>query len=392
MPWRLKQTPPLVEDDLIDVVEAKLSQTVTETELFNIEWEVKQFNENVGKETPKKTVDVVSEYGRLLPAKPPSLYPSGHAKIWWLFAFLLLLEGFMKYAKKALTFEQQADLIISRGLVCDRSHLMQCLQAVNYYRLSAYWYTFRISGDPNDNIQPGTTLDTVWRRYRFDRQLRLLVMDAIERVEIAIRTRIVNRHVMLNGPFGYLDRATLPGASVDNHRKLLEKIRTEAEYSHEEFVRHYFDKYTEETDLPLWMASELLTFGGLLTIFNGLPTRTKKDVALDYGLNVPILGSWLRSLNQVRNICAHHSRLWNREFGIKPLIPYRETFPEWHKPVTITDERLFGIMTVLYFLLKQVAPQSAWRSRLVMLFDQYKDIPKRFMGFPDNWQDSPIWK
>jgi abortive infection bacteriophage resistance protein len=217
-------------------------------------------------------------------------------------------------------------------------------------------------------------------------------MDAVERVEIAIRTRIVNRHVMINGPFGYLDRATLPGMSVEGHRRLLEKVHREAQYSHEEFVRHYLGRYTSETDLPLWMASELLTFGGMLSLFNALPTRMKKDLARDFDLNVPILGSWLRALNQARNICAHHSRLRNREFGIKPMIPHPDKFPDWHAPVEITDERLFGILTVLHYLLKHVAPQSRWRQRLATLFTEYKDIPLRFMGFPENWETSPLWQ
>lgn len=298
----------------------------------------------------------------------------------------------MRYTKLPLSFGDQAELIISRGLVAEKDELVRRLESVNYYRLSAYWYTFRIPDDPNDHLQEETKFEKVWARYRFDRQLRLLVMDAIERVEIAVRTRIVNRHTMVNGPFGYLDRANLPGMSVDTHRKLKDKIHREANHSHEEFVRHYFDKYTSETDLPLWMASELLTFGGTLTLFNGLSTRMKKDVAKDFDLNVPILGSWLGAINQVRNICAHHSRLWNREFGVKPMIPRQDSFPEWHTPVAITDERLFGILTVLHYLLRQVAPQSAWKQRLHSLFKDYPDVPLRFMGFPDNWEESPLWQ
>jgi abortive infection bacteriophage resistance protein len=95
-------------------------------------------------------------------------------------------------------------------------------------------------------------------------------MDAVERVEVAIRTQIVNRHVLEHGAFGYLDRATLPGIGVEEHRKLLEKVRTEAKHSREDFVRHYLGKYTLEHDLPLWMACELMTFGGMLTLFMGL--------------------------------------------------------------------------------------------------------------------------
>jgi len=226
----------------------------------------------------------------------------------------------MKYPKIPLSLDKQADLLIKRGLVTNRDMLIECLEAVNYYRLSAYWYTFRIPNDPDDRLMPGTSLDVVWKRYVFDRQLRLLVIvDAIERVEIAVRTQIVNRHVLAFGPFGYLDRANLPGVSVPDHRRMLEKIRTEAQNSREDFVRHFFRKYTSETDLPLWMACELMTFGTMLTIFMGLHTRMKKDVAQHYGLTVPVLGSWLRMLNQIRNICAHHARLWNRVYGIKAV-------------------------------------------------------------------------
>lgn len=298
----------------------------------------------------------------------------------------------MKYPKPPLPFSAQADLLLERGLLADRDALIQKLQAVNYYRLSAYWHTFRDLAAPGERLLPGTTLDAVWRRYRFDRQLRLRVMDAIERVEIAIRTRIVNRHTLQHGAFGYLNRATLPGLSMSGHRTLIDKIRRESEFSHEDFVAHYQQKYTSETDLPLWMACELLTFGGTLTLFGGLSTRMKKDVAAEFGLNVPLLGSWLRAINHVRNICAHHSRLWNRELRIRPMLPYKETHPAWHHPVPIPDARLFGVLTVLHFFLRQVAPHSAWKQRLQYLLADYPDVPIRFMGFPDNWEESPLWQ
>ena len=298
----------------------------------------------------------------------------------------------MKYPKTALSFPDQADRLLARGLVADRAQLVERLSSVNYYRLSAYWYTFRIDGDADDKLIPGTTLATVWSRYVFDRQLRLLVMDAIERVEVAIRTQIVNRHVLEHGPFGYLDRATLPGMSVEDHRKLLEKVRTEARNSREDFVRHYFGKYTMEHDLPLWMACELMTFGNMLALFMGLRTRVKKDVAQHYGLTVPVLGSWLKSLNQARNICAHHARLWNRVYGVRAVVPDVATHPDWYAPVPVDGDRTFGMLTMLFYLLKQVAPQSRWRDRLVALFAQYPDVPLRFMGFPPNWTDCPIWK
>ena len=94
----------------------------------------------------------------------------------------------MEYKKSPLTFEQQADLLISRGLQADRAQLISSLKSVNYYRLTGYLYPFRMA---DDTFKPGTTLEMVWRRYSFDRRLRVLVMDAIERVEVAVRTQLV---------------------------------------------------------------------------------------------------------------------------------------------------------------------------------------------------------
>lgn len=78
----------------------------------------------------------------------------------------------MKYTKPALTFGQQADLLLRRGLAADKTALIEKLRAVNYYRLTGYLYPFR---KPDDTFRPGTTLDLVWHRYVFDRQLRVLV-------------------------------------------------------------------------------------------------------------------------------------------------------------------------------------------------------------------------
>lgn len=298
----------------------------------------------------------------------------------------------MNYRKEPLSFAAQADLLLTRGLIADRQRLIECLAAVNYYRLSAYWHTFRIPDDPDNRLMSGTTFDCVWRRYTFDRQLRLLVMDAVERVEIAVRTQIVNRHVIGFGPFGYLDQSTLPGLSVTDHRKLLEKIRYEAQNSREDFVRHFCRKYTAESGLPLWMACELMTFGTMLALFTGLRTRTKKDVARHYGLNAPVLGSWLRMLNQVRNICAHHARLWNRVYGVKAVMPEAAAHPVWHAPVPVGNDQTFAVLTLLRYLLKQVAPRSQWERRLERLFFDYSDVPLRFMGFPENWKDCPLWQ
>ena len=114
----------------------------------------------------------------------------------------------MNYTKPALSFEQQAQRLIDRGLIApDKTILVTHLKAVNYYRLSAYWYPFKRidSGSGNERFVPNTTFEMIWRRYTFDRELRLLVMDAVEHVEVAIlRTRMVEQFTQLHGPFGIL--------------------------------------------------------------------------------------------------------------------------------------------------------------------------------------------
>jgi len=246
----------------------------------------------------------------------------------------------MKYNKTPLTFDQQIDLLISRGLVVkDRKSLLIHLNNVSYYRLSAYWYSFR---QDNDMLKPGTTFEVIWRRYTLDRQMRLLVMDAIERVEIAVRTQLTNMFTLKYGPFGHLNPANLPRIDHDRWNDLIRKIRDEAVHSQERFVEHYNQKYAEEIDLPLWMAVELMTFGMLFTFFRGSESEIKRSVAAVYGISAEVLESWLHCLNQVRNICAHHGRLWNKVLGVKPAIPRRNKHPQWYIPVEVKNDRLFS--------------------------------------------------
>jgi Abortive infection bacteriophage resistance protein len=187
----------------------------------------------------------------------------------------------MKYNKTPLTFDQQIDLLISRGLVVkDRKSLLIHLNNVSYYRLSAYWYSFR---QDNDMLKPGTTFEVIWRRYTLDRQMRLLVMDAIERVEIAVRTQLTNMFTLKYGPFGHLNPANLPRIDHDRWNDLIRKIRDEAVHSQERFVEHYNQKYAEEIDLPLWMAVELMTFGMLFTFFGARSPKSSVLLRLFMG-------------------------------------------------------------------------------------------------------------
>jgi abortive infection bacteriophage resistance protein len=297
----------------------------------------------------------------------------------------------MQYDKPPLTFEEQADLILSRGLKADRNLLLHRLKNVNYYRLSAYLYPFRLTG--SDQFQEKATLDLIWKYYTFDRQLRLIVIDAIERVEVAVRTQLIYQVAHRHGAFGFTDKKNLPHLDEERFQRWLGDMREETTRSRETFIDHFNDKYGDCHKLPpLWMLGEVMSFGKMLTLFNGVEDELRRIIARQYGVEDKILQSWLGALNVVRNICAHHGRLWNRELGFKPFIPRLQKYPQWHKPVVITNNRLFGILTILEYMRKRTAPTSGWQGRLKALFVKYPEIPLQCMGFPENWEESQIWR
>ena len=296
----------------------------------------------------------------------------------------------MKYTKPPLPFDAQADQLIQRGMKGDRDTIIKRLQDVNYYRLSAYWYPFR---NADNTLREEADFDTIWDRYVFDRQLRLLVMDAIERVEISIRTRMTNLLTLkANDAFVHLNSDGLSDRVNEQDRdRFLKSIRRNTKRSREVFVKHFKEKYGDQhEDLPLWMAVEVMTFGDMLTLFKMMDMHSQRAVAEGYDISAKVLNSWLLTLNYVRNLCAHHARLWNREFAVRPTIPAKKSHPDWHNP-EIPNHRIFASLTLLYFMLKKIAPQSGWADRLDALLKRHPDIPLRDMGFVDDWKNHPLW-
>lgn len=297
----------------------------------------------------------------------------------------------MRYAKPPLTFEDQAQILLDRGMAGDKAVMVSRLRVVNYYRLSGYWFPFRQF--PNDSFSPGTTFDYVWYRYVFDRRLRLVVMDAVERVEVCLRTSLSYEHAhTFKNPFAYAeDSNALPGLSGSKRARLLESLKEEMNSSRERFAEHFRKKYgTDHQWMPIWMATEMMTFGNILTLFRGSPPKIRQSIAASLGVHDNVLDSWLLTLNTIRNICAHHSRLWNRQLGTKPKIPAKDE--RWHKPIEVSNERVFGVLTLLKYCLDRIAPQSKWQKRLEHLLSEFPAIPLASMGIPADWRKCPIWR
>ena len=296
------------------------------------------------------------------------------------------------YTKPALDIPAQLFLLESRGLgIEDVAFARRALENVSYYRFSAYLYPFRRK-DGSDGFIPGTTFNQCWQYYRFDRRLRVCVLDAIERVEVAVRTRIANHLSLKYGPFAYRDPSVYAD-SVNETRfnELLTFIDTETRKSKEDFVEHFRQTYDTSNGLPLWMAVEVMTFGNVLTLFRLMKKQDKQAIAKSLGSNEHVFESWLTHLNYIRNICAHHGRLWNRKYAVNPLIPSKD--PKWHEadfPVNAT--RIYSTLCILKTLLDVVAPQSRWRQRFCTLLAEFPCIHRISMGIPDGFENSAIWK
>lgn len=233
----------------------------------------------------------------------------------------------------------------------------------------------------------------VWERYAFDRQLRLVVMDAVERLEVAVRARLANTHALVHGPFAYETDPTVLFPSAPKKRaEFLLRLDEELARTQERFVEHFHRKYGDtHTRPPIWVAAEVLSFGGVLSLYRGSEARIQREVASAFGVPALVFESWLLCLNQVRNICAHHARLWNRELGLKPKLPREHVAPEWHRPVTIQPDRVFAVLSILAHCLRHIAPGTSWARRLKGLLDRHPDVPRNQMGIPPDWTHAGVW-
>jgi len=297
------------------------------------------------------------------------------------------------YNKPPLSFEAQLKKLVDRGLVIrDQTTALQQLSNISYYRLSAYWYPFRTrdeQGHVTSNIEPGTAIETVIQLYEFDRQLRLLVMNALERIEIIIRTKLAYHLAHTYGPFAHAEAKHFHPQF--NHAKWLEKIVDETERSSDEFIRHYQNKYNGFPIVPIWMLTEVMSLGSLSFLLGGLQHNDKKAIAENFAIHHKQLANWLHILTYIRNVCAHHSRLWNRELAIRP---YQIKDPNWLPPITPRNDRIFYILLMLGYLLNASGNGNAWAAVCTELLEPIASV-KRWriaMGMPENWKVHPVWE
>jgi abortive infection bacteriophage resistance protein len=259
------------------------------------------------------------------------------------------------------------------------------LQHLNYYRLGAYWLPFE-ADHATHQFKPGTCFKKVLNLYIFDRELRLLVLDAIERVEVSVRSQWAYQLGHLHGSHAHLDRSLFSAYWQDN----LKTLRGEVNRSNETFIKHLQATYGEPLP-PVWAVCEVMSLGSLSRWYDSLrPKMTRRKIAEPYNIDEEVLKSWLQHLSLVRNICAHHSRLWNRDFTIIPKAPKRK--PRQIAGQFIPNSRkLYNTLVLLAHCLDVISPRHDWRGRLKALIVTH-GISVSAMGFPNDWLERSIWQ
>lgn len=313
-----------------------------------------------------------------------------------------------KYNKPFRSIHEQRAMLEERGMVItDQQKAEECLHRVGYYRLSAYWYPFRrfdaASGERENTFLPGTSFETVFALYVFDKKLRLLFLDALERIEIALRTDVALQ-LGRYGALGYRDAANFdrkfsvhvnPKNGVVPHLDWLMRFDRKAAQSKEQFATHFRRKYSGDP-FPICVAVELLDFGPLSHLVAGLKTADQRAIAKRYGVPRPeLLESWVRTLNFVRNVCAHHARLWNKPLKDYPKMPRAGEMSEFDHLLEAEDVgRLYTAACIAQHFMKRINPSSSWRDRLVELtagFPANGDLSLLAAGFLEAWHDNELW-
>lgn len=303
------------------------------------------------------------------------------------------------FDKPPTTIESQADLMVKRGLVVtDRERLLRELQTIGYYRLSAYWLPFeirpQIGQTRSKRFCPGTRHEDVIDLYIFDRKLRLMVMEAIERIEVALRASWTNSLALAHGAHAHLDPRLFKDPWV--HAQMLAKLVMTLQGSQETYVKHYREKYTEPFMPPLWVVTEKMSIGELSKWFEATKNNKVRDhVAKNLGLpSKEVADGVIQTLAYVRNLCAHHSRLWNRRFvkrlpNIKRL--RSDIITDAINP-NKTENLIYNICVICIHMLRTQSPQTSYARRLTDLIETVGDNRHDAMGFPRNWRMRSPWR
>jgi abortive infection bacteriophage resistance protein len=293
------------------------------------------------------------------------------------------------FNKPPFTYQQQINQLQERGLqIPNIEKAIHLLESISYYRLSGYWYPL-LADKENHIFKETASFDVVFNLYCFDRELRVLIIQELEKIEVSIRAKMIYLLSNQNGPFWYQETHLFKNQI--KHSKILVSLDVEYNRSDADFIIAFRNKYSNPLP-PSWMLLELTSFGTLSSLFSNLkPTRTKRDIANYFGLDENTFASWMHSIVYIRNVCAHHSRLWNRVMSIQPIKPIN-TRKMWLENSNVANNKAYFILSMILYLLQTINPKNSFSQRFQNLLEKYPNIDTRAMGFPANWKNDKLWK
>lgn len=284
----------------------------------------------------------------------------------------------IKFGKPAKSTKKLLDHLTARGLIiADRALASSQIERIGYYRLLIY---MRPLQDASKLFLPGKTFSDVVALYEFDRELRLLCLDAVERIEIALRAALINKVAVVKTSHFYTKAENFD--TPEGYQEFLKAVIKEKDG----VVKHYYAKYSDPPFPPIWAILELVTLGTLSRFYSNLNTKNRKLVAKSFGFDEAVLVSWFRATAALRNRCAHHNRVWNFEAD-KPKVATRLSTLF----LVGKQEMFYARAIVLNALMKQIVPATDWNLRLRNLFVRFPTVNSIDLGFPINWEADPFW-
>ena len=276
------------------------------------------------------------------------------------------------------------------------------LENISYYRLKGYWWDMQ-KDYSNHYFKESSYFEDVIERYNFDRHLRLILFDAIERIEIALRTKMIYNLSISYGGLWYLNselfenwKITRDNTSIHIHEYLINDLRKEFSRSQEIFIKDHRKRFPNE-DSDSWKILEVASMGTLSKLYKNLNHQLpeKAYIAKEMGLNLHNeLSSWLESITYIRNIIAHHSRLWSRNMVKRPIVEINNPAGLWFSnPLgEVQIKKCFLIISCMLYLCNKVTPGHSIKTKILDLFNANPHIPIYKLGFINNWKNEPIWK
>jgi abortive infection bacteriophage resistance protein len=296
----------------------------------------------------------------------------------------------IQYPKQYTSPTDLVALLKSRGLtIADESKAANYIMHIGYYRLSAYLYPLLTQPKTEHIFKPNSTFLDALTLYRFDKKLRLLIFNEIEKIEIAVRSAIANITSVETNDIFWM---TSPSAFANSSRfnKSMGLIYSEYQSSKEEFIEHFRNTYSDPYP-PSWQLIEILPLGVVTRIYENIASfSAQKKIARHFGLNIPVFKSWMTIITLTRNACCHHSRVWNKVNTVHALSMHRMNSP-WISP-SVNQLRIFYNLSIIKHFIDIISPSNNMKQHLKQLLADFPQVDITAMGFPPNWEEEPLWK